>query len=165
MKNRKELLFYAKKVPNPICQEFIRGTEYTCDVYVDFDMKVRCVVPRKRIEVRTGEVSKGQVVKHPHIMSEAVRLVETLGAGPGVITFQLFLNRDKKIKFIEINPRFGGGVPLSIKAGANFPKWILQELLKRKANVSFDGFKDNLIMLRYDGEVWFDNSLKNRGKR
>ena len=24
--------------------------------------------------------------------------------------------------------RFGGGVPLSIKAGANFPKWILQEL-------------------------------------
>ena len=50
--NRKELLFFGKKVPNAICQEFITGTEHTCDVYVDFCLKVRCVVPRKR---RRGE--------------------------------------------------------------------------------------------------------------
>ena len=158
VKNRKELLFFAKRIPNVICQEFIRGTEHTCDVYVDFNMKVRCVVPRKRIEVRAGEVSKGQVVKNHHIMNEAARLVETLGAGPGVITLQLFLTADDKVKFIEINPRFGGGAPLSIKAGANFPKWILQELLSRKPNIRFDGFKNNLIMLRYDSEVWIENS-------
>ncbi len=60
--NRKQLSFFAKRIPNAICQEFIKGTEHTCDVYVDFNMKVRCVVPRKRIEVRAGEVSKGQVV-------------------------------------------------------------------------------------------------------
>jgi len=155
--NRRELLVFAKRIPNAICQEFIEGTEHTCDVYVDYSMKVRCVVPRKRIEVRAGEVSKGQVVKHPHIMSEAARLVEKLGAGPGVITLQLFLTDDDNVKFIEINPRFGGGVPLAIKAGANFAKWILQELLSRKVNIRFDGFKDNLIMLRYDGEVWVEN--------
>jgi len=155
--NREELLFFAKIVPNCIVQEFIKGTEHTCDVYVDFGMKVRCVVPRKRIEVRAGEVSKGQVVKHPRIMSEAARLVKALGAGPGVITLQLFLTGDGKIKFIEINPRFGGGVPLSIKAGANFPKWILQESLGEKTNIRFNSFKDNLIMLRYDGEVWLEN--------
>lgn len=160
--NRRELLVFAKRIPNAICQEFIWGTEYTCDVYVDFGMKVRCVVPRKRIEVRTGEVSKGQIVKHPHIMREAAKLVETLGAGPGVITLQLFLTGDDKIKFIEINPRFGGGVPLSIKAGANFPKWILQELLGRETNIRFDGFKDKLIMLRYDSEVWLKNPDKKR---
>ncbi len=158
VKNRKELLLFAKRIPNAICQEFINGTEHTCDVYVDFSMKVRCVVPRKRIEIRAGEVSKSQIVKHPRIMSEAARLVETLGAGPGVITLQLFLTDDDMVKFIEINPRFGGGVPLSIKAGANFPKWILQELLDRKANIRFDGFKDSLIMLRYDGEVWLEDS-------
>ena len=169
--NRKELLFFAKKVPNCIVQELIKGTEYTCDVYVDFNMKVRCVVPRKRIEVRAGEVSKSQVVKHPQIMSEAVKLVEKLGAGPGVITLQLFLTENDKVKFIEVNLRFGGGAPLSIKAGADFPKWILQELLASKAgpradkkrsktqiNIRFDGFKDKLIMLRYDGEVWLENN-------
>jgi len=155
--NRRELLFYAKRIPNAICQEFIEGTEYSCDVYIDFGMKVRCVVPRKRIEVRAGEVSKGQVVKNPRIMSNAAKLVETLGAGPGVITLQLFLTDDDRVKFIEINPRFGGGVPLSIKAGADFPKWILQELSGKKPNISSDGFEDDLIMLRYDSEVWLKN--------
>ena len=154
--NRKELLFYSKKIPNVICQEFVKGTEYTCDIYVDFDMKVRCVVPRKRIEVRAGEVSKGQIVKNSYIMDRAAKLVETLGAGPGVITLQLFLTGKNKIKFIEINPRFGGGVPLSVKAGANFPKWILQELLNQKTNIKIDNFKDGLTMLRYDSEVWLE---------
>ena len=152
--NKKELEFYSGKVPNCIVQEYIPGTEYTCDIFVDFDMRARCVVPRKRIEVRGGEVSKGQTVKNSRIMKQAAKLVELLGAGPGVITVQLFLDKQRKIKFIEINPRFGGGVPLSIKAGANFPKWILQQLLGRKINVRFDGFTDGLIMLRYDGEVW-----------
>ena len=165
VKNRNELLTFSKRIPNPICQEYIEGTEHTCDVYVDFNMKARCVVPRKRIEVRAGEVSKGQVVKNLHIMSESAKLVETLGAGPGVITLQLFLTRNDKIKFIEVNPRFGGGAPLSIKAGANFPKWILQELIGKKVNIRFDNFKDNLIMLRYDSEVWVNNPTKNRGKK
>jgi len=152
--SRKELLFYSKRIPNCIVQEYVEGTEHTCDVYVDFGMNVRCVVPRKRIEVRAGEVSKGQIVKNAHIISEAVKLVQALGAGPGVVTIQLFLTPDDKVKFIEVNPRFGGGVPLSIKAGANFPKWILQELTGRKPKTKFDSYKDKLIMLRYDGEVW-----------
>jgi len=155
--NRRELLFYAKRIPNAICQELVNGTEHTCDVYIDFCMKVRCVVPRKRIEVRAGEVSKGQIVKNRRIMSEAAKLVEALGAGPGVITLQLFLTNKGEVKFLEINPRFGGGAPLSIKAGANFPKWILQELSGKKTNIRFDGFKDDLIMLRYDSEVWLKN--------
>ena len=156
VKDRRELLFFAKRIPNCIVQEFVRGDEYTCDVYVDFDMKVRCVVPRRRLEVRAGEVSKGRTVKHPRIMSETAGLVEKLGAGPGVITVQLVLTGQRQVKFIEINPRFGGGVPLSIKAGANFPKWILQQFLGRAVRIRPDGFKDGLTMLRYDAEVWLE---------
>ena len=154
VKNREELLFFAKRIPNAICQELIVGTEHTCDVYVDFDMNVRSVVPRKRIEVRAGEVSIGQVVKNPRIMDATTKLVQQLGAGPGVITIQLFLTKDGGMKFVEINPRFGGGVPLSIKAGANYPKWILQELIGTKTKIRFGDFRDGLVMLRYDAEVW-----------
>jgi carbamoyl-phosphate synthase large subunit len=152
--NRKELTFFVKRIPNAICQEFIEGAEYTCDVYIDFDLNVRCVVPRKRIEVRSGEVSKGQVIKNARIMKQVASLTEKLKAGPGVITLQLFLTGKREIKFVEINPRFGGGAPLSIKAGANFPKWILQELSGKKPKIHFDDFEDKLIMLRYDYEVW-----------
>ena len=154
VKNRKELAFYAKKIPNCIVQNFIEGQEFTCDCFVDFDLQVRCVVPRKRIETRAGEVSKSKIVKNSKIMRQTATLVRKLGAGPGVITVQLILTKNKKIKFIEINPRFGGGAPLSIKAGANFPKWILQELRGKKPQIKFDGFKNNLTMLRYDAEVW-----------
>jgi carbamoyl-phosphate synthase large subunit len=154
VRDRSELRFFAKRIPNPMCQEFVEGKEYTCDVYVDFDMRVRCVVPRLRIEIRSGEVSKSRVVKDPRIMARVTRLVELLGAGPGVITVQLFVTADGRIRFNEVNPRFGGGAPLSIQAGANFPKWILQELMGKPPQIDPEGFTDGLVMLRYDAEVW-----------
>jgi len=162
--SRQELLVFNRRTPNCIVQEFIEGVEYTCDVYVDFNMKVRCVVPRKRIEVRAGEVSKGQVVKNHVIMNGVAEFSKVLKTGPGVITVQCFLQPGGKIIFTDINPRFGGGVPLSIKAGADFPKWILQELLGRKPGIRFDGFEDGLIMLRYDAEVWLRDSDIKRAK-
>ena len=152
--NKEELRVIGRKIPNCIVQSYALGEEYTCDVFVDFDMKVQCVVPRRRIEVRSGEVSKAQIVKDAAIMKQAAEVVGTLGAGPGVITLQLIKDADENVEFIEINPRFGGGVPLSIKAGANFPKWILQGLVKKETRIKHDGFKDGLTMLRYDDEVW-----------
>ncbi len=152
--NREDLRYFGKKIPHCLVQEFIEGQEYTCDVYVDFDMAVRCVVPRKRIQVRAGEVSKAQTNKMQQIISQATRLVERLGAGPGVITIQCFLTSKKEIKFIEINPRFGGGVPLSVKAGARFPKWLISELIGEKPAIRADKWKDGLYMLRYDEAIW-----------
>jgi len=154
--NRGELRLFARRIPNAMCQEFMEGTEYTCDVYVDFQRQVRCVVPRRRIEVRSGEVSKSQIVKNADIMSQARTLTQLLQAGPGVVTLQLFVTKDGQIRFTEINPRFGGGAPLSIHAGADFPKWILQEMTGRQPRIGFDHFKDGLIMLRYDAEVWLE---------
>ena len=160
VKNRNELAFFSRRIPNCIVQQYIEGVEHTCDVFVDFSGSVRCVVPRKRIEVRTGEVSKGQIVKNAKMMRKTAEVVEALGAGPGVITVQLILTKKGEIKFTEINPRFGGGAPLAIKAGADFPKWILQQLIDKKPRIKFDGFKDGLVMLRYDGEVWLNSDKK-----
>jgi carbamoyl-phosphate synthase large subunit len=156
VKNRASLMFFSKRIPHCIVQEFVDGTEFTCDIFVDFEMRVRCVVPRKRIETRSGEVSKGQIIKNTKLMRSAAKVVEMLGAGPGVITIQCFLTGSGAIKFIEINPRFGGGAPLAIEAGADFPKWILGQLIGQKPKIAGDGFKDRLIMLRYDSEVWLE---------
>ncbi len=154
--NREELSFYARHIENCIVQDFAEGDEYTCDVFVDFDGEVRCVVPRKRLEVRSGEVSKGRIEKVPEIITQVRELVKALNAGPGVVTVQLMYSGKDHIKFIEINPRFGGGAPLSIKAGANFPKWILTMLStpEKTFRATDDCYKDKLTMLRYDAEVW-----------
>ncbi len=156
--NWEEYHYLTKRIPHCIVQEHISGQEYTCDVYVDFQREVRTVVPRKRIETRAGEVSKSQTVKLPRLMEACRKLVTLLKAGPGVVTLQCFLTKDNQIKFIEINPRFGGGVPLSIRAGADFPKWILSEMTGKPLRVKFDGWQDLLFMLRFDEAFWIENS-------
>ncbi len=154
-----EYHFLSRRIPNCIIQEYIDGQEYTCDVYVDFEMNVRVVVPRKRISVRAGEVSKAQTVRNEKLIAECGKLVKSMGAGPGVITIQCFVNGNGETRFIEINPRFGGGIPLSIHAGADFPKWILSELRGENPDISPECWEDGMYMLRYDEAVWCDKDL------
>ncbi len=149
-----ELEILGEKVPHAICQAFVTGDEFTCDVYVGMTGQVQCVVPRQRLEVRSGEVSKARVVLASDVMDRAEQVVRCLEAGPGVLTVQLIKTPDLQLKVIEINPRFGGGVPLAIKAGANFPKWILQEVTGQVPVTDNFRIKDDLVMLRYDHEVW-----------
>jgi carbamoyl-phosphate synthase large subunit len=136
--------------PELIVQEFIDGAEHTVDVFVDFDCRPRCAVPRLRYEVRSGEVSKGQTVQHARIMQESCRMIEVLGGCVGMTTIQCFLTPEDEIVFIEINPRFGGGVPLSIRAGADSPRWILELLLGRQPSISTHRWTNDLFMLRFD---------------
>lgn len=127
--------------------------EYTVDMYFGKDNKVKCIVPRKRIWVRGGEVNKGLTQKNSVVGFLKQKLNQIDGA-VGCLTVQVFLNKvTSAIIAIEINPRFGGGYPLSYNAGANFPKWLIEEyLLNRKIDYNED-WENNLLMLRYDDEV------------
>lgn len=146
-----DLDYYARKIPDAIVQEFVAGREYTLDVYVGLDGVPGCVVPRWRWQTRTGEVVKGVVVKDPSLISAGRRVVEALGPSVrGLVTLQCIVAPDGPIRFIEINARFGGGAPLSIAAGADFPGWLLQELLGRRPTIAADGFRHGLCMLRFD---------------
>ena len=61
-----------------------------------------------------------------------------------------------KVYIFEINLRFGGGVPLSIAAGANLPRYVLEETLGLPVSAKLGQFKPNLLMLRYDQAVFVD---------
>lgn len=148
-----ELAFYKDNTHHAMVQRLIQGDEYTCDTYVDFIGSVRCVVPRKRLETRAGEVSKGLTVNDPVIIEAVIDCVNKLPHAIGCMTVQCFKQPDGTVSFIEINPRFGGGHPLTIQAGANFPKWILQELMSGQCDASFDSWQDDLAMLRFDDEI------------
>jgi carbamoyl-phosphate synthase large subunit len=150
--NARELDFFKDYIADAIIQENIEGEEFTLDVLVDFQEKVRCVVPRKRIETRAGEVSKGMTVKHAEIMAKGKEVVEKLPGAFGCVTVQCFLTASDEIFFIEINPRFGGGFPLSINAGADFPRWIVEMVLGIEGDAERD-WKDGVVMLRYDDEI------------
>ncbi len=160
IRHRQELEAMVPRVPEAIVQEFVPGVEHTLDVYAGFDGRPRCVVPRERIEVRGGEVTKARTVKHPRIMATGARVVEALAQCVGLITIQLILSPERRIRVIEINPRFGGGVPLAIHAGANFPKWLLTEWLGRRPRIRLDQFRDGEIMLRFHQSFFLNGSTR-----
>lgn len=128
--------------------------EYTCDLYYGRDHSLKCAVPRKRLEVRDGEVNKGLTVKNDIIPYIRKHLSQIDGA-VGCLTTQFFKHKNKdSIYGIEINPRFGGGFPLTYLAGANYPKWIIEEFLYSKTiSEQFECWEENLLMLRYDDEI------------
>ena len=152
--NFEELKFFKDYIPNAMTQEFLEGAEYTLDVLIDFNGRVRSVVPRLRIEIRAGEVSKGITVKNQRLIEEGKRVAEALPGAVGVVTLQCFITKRKEIKFIEINPRFGGGIPLTLKCGANFPKWIIKMMLGEDPKIAIDGWKEGSVMLRYDDAIF-----------
>ncbi|MBP1995572.1 ATP-grasp domain-containing protein [Paenibacillus eucommiae] len=155
--NAEELAFFLKYIPNSIVQDYIVGQEYTIDVLMDFQGKAHAAVPRLRLETRAGEVCKGMTVKDSTLMTTAKKVAEALPGAIGCITLQCFVTSAGKIVFIEINPRFGGGVPLSFVAGANYPKAIIQWLLERPISwMDMDDWQDGLVMLRYDDAFFVD---------
>lgn len=130
-------------------------TEFTCDLYYSTTNKLKCVVPRKRLEVRDGEVYKA-LTKQNVLVNYIKQNLNIIKGAVGCITAQFFLHNadDSKVYGIEINPRFGGGYPLSYLAGANFPKWIIEEyLLLKPIDDKFDCWESDLLMIRYDDEV------------
>jgi carbamoyl-phosphate synthase large subunit len=127
--------------------------EYTVDMYYDRNHILKCLVPRKRIHVRAGEVNKAVTAKNVIVNFLKERMGKVQGA-VGCLTLQLFYAEDaESIVGIEINARFGGGYPLSYFAGGNYPGWLIQEYFEDKTIPYFEGWEDELLMLRYDKEV------------
>jgi carbamoyl-phosphate synthase large subunit len=161
--NRKELDFFINYIENPVIQEYAEGQEYTMDILADFIGKIINVVPRERIEVRAGEINKGRTVRDEKIIEYAKNITEKLGA-IGPITIQCFV-KDDEIRFTEINPRIGGGYPLSFAAGANYPELLVRMVLGEKVAPRLGEFEENLIMLRWEDAVFIKegNLDLNRG--
>lgn len=149
--NEEELEVYAGQVDDYIVQPFVAGREYTIDIFCDWNGTPISIVPRDRVQVRAGEVLKTRIELDPVMIEESKILCKAFKpCGP--ITVQLIRDAEGTDWFIEINPRFGGGAPLSMKAGARSAEAILNLM---------DGVPVEYNMNIADGAVYsrFDQSV------
>ncbi|MCR4655889.1 MAG: ATP-grasp domain-containing protein [Lachnospiraceae bacterium] len=151
--NSEELSSALLRVRNPMVQDYMEGEEYTVDVFLDFSSEIISLVPRLRIAVRSGEIAKGKIVKDSMIEADVKRLMSALKP-IGHITVQL-RKTSRGVEYIEINPRFGGGAPMSIMAGADSCEYLYRllmgETLKPRENFAY-----GMTFLRFDACVALD---------
>ena len=127
--------------------------EFTVDMYFGLDHKVKSIVPRERIEVRAGEINKG-ITRKNYLVNFLKQRMGYLPGVRGCICAQLFYREsDNDIKGIEINPRFGGGYPLSYYAKANYAEYVIKEYLLHEEIAYNENWLDNTLMLRYDEDI------------
>jgi carbamoyl-phosphate synthase large subunit len=150
----------AMVTPDDVVEAIAPGTEYTIDVLVGRDGITRCAVPRRRVEVRAGEVSKAVVERDGELTALATDIGDALPGAYGVLNIQVMRDeRSGDCRVIEINPRFGGGYPLTSMAGGRLHVWLLEEILGRPSSQPDAVWRDGLAMLRYDDAIYVDASL------
>jgi len=139
-----------------IIQELVPGYEVTVDFAVDRSGRLRGISARRRLEVRAGEVSKAVTIDHPRLREKVEHLVGLLPGAFGVLNVQAIVNdQSGEFAFVELNPRFGGGYPLSWQAGARFPLSLQTGVLDQERTDARPG----LVMLRFDQAVFEEASF------
>jgi len=128
--------------------------EYTIDLYYDKTSFLKCVVPRIRLKVVGGESNQG-ITKKNEVLDFVLERFNFLDGAIGCLTLQVFANKinPSDIIGIEINPRFGGGYPFSLNAGANFPEFIIREYILNENLEYFSNWKENCLSIRYENEI------------
>ena len=152
-----EALALATQGADYVVQSIATGVEYTVDTFVDAQGCCHTQIPRLRLAVRAGEVSKGRTERVPQVQALAREICERLPGAFGCLNVQIFWDEaTQTAAVIEINPRFGGGFPLSHAAGARFVEHLVASAAGRPTPPLTNDWRDGLLMLRYDDAVFVD---------
>lgn len=123
-RNTAELEVFFNYAEEMIVQPKLSATEYGVDVCSHLTTgEVLAVVVKRKVTMRSGETDQAMIVDNPKI-EEMVRRLAGILKVPGPLDIDI-LEVDGIPHILEMNPRFGGGYPLSHLAGANFPAIIM----------------------------------------
>ena len=154
VRSRRELDFFIDYIDTPVIQEYLDGPEFTIDVLCDFAQRPLSVVPRERVVIRAGVIDRGRTVRDQALIDLGVSVAEALPL-VGAANIQCRVVDGQAIVF-EINPRFSGGIPLTIAAGADFPRLLVELACGRAVTAACLTFQDNLWMTSYESSIFVD---------
>lgn len=146
-------------ISDKFLQEYIAGNEYTIDVLANRKGKPVYVVPRKRLEVKSGVATKVKIVKEEKLISYAKMILDYYVL-PGFSNIQFIKDENERFWFLEINCRFSGCGAATLATSSNylccFEKIVMNEPVSYKLNADT---RWNSIVTRYYEEVVYENSI------
>lgn len=152
VRSPRELEFFLDYVQNPIIQEYLDGPEFSIDLFCDFSHRPLAIVPRERVVVRAGVMDRGRTVNTPSLIALGESVASALPF-LGAVNIQCRIVGDEPVVF-EINPRFSGGIPLTINAGADFAAYLVDLTLGRRVSPRIGRFKSGLWMTSYEASIF-----------
>jgi carbamoyl-phosphate synthase large subunit len=156
IRNKRELAFFVRYVDTPVIQEYLESPEYTIDVLCDLSGRPVHIVPRERVVIRAGVMDRGRTVKWPALIELAEQVCRAI---PFVGAFNIQCRlREGWPAIFEINPRFSGGIPLTIAAGADFPKLLIKMALGIPVPPAIGNFKEGTWMTSYETSFFLDET-------
>ena len=142
-----ELLF--SRFDNLIIQEFMDGTEYGVDVYIDIiSNEPVAIFIKEKIKMRAGETDKSVSIKDEKLFELIKTFVKKVGF-KGIIDIDIFkVNGQYYIS--EVNPRFGGGYPHAYECGINVPRMIINNILGNANDDINNEYETGVYMMKYN---------------
>ena len=142
-----ELLF--SRFDNLIIQEFMDGTEYGVDVYIDIiSNEPVAIFIKEKIKMRAGETDKSVSIKDEKLF-ELIRTFVKKAGFKGIIDIDIFkVNGQYYIS--EVNPRFGGGYPHAYECGINVPRMIINNILGNANDDINNEYETGVYMMKYN---------------
>jgi carbamoyl-phosphate synthase large subunit len=156
IRSPRELAFFRGYVPDPVIQEYLDGPEFTIDVLCDFDGRPLSIVPRERVVIRAGVIDRGRTVNDRRLIALAQAACAAIPfAGP--VNIQCRMRGNQPVVF-EINPRFSGGIPLTIQAGADFPRMLVTLAAGQRVEPAIGQFRPDLWMTSFESAFFLEPS-------
>jgi carbamoyl-phosphate synthase large subunit len=152
----KELMYALSRYDDLVFQEYLPGTEYTIDVLSDLKQEPLVAVPRIRLQTKAGISTKGRIVRDQRIEDICKTIASYLKVS-GPCCIQMKESKEGVLKFVEINPRLGGGTIFSTLAGVNFPILIM-DIVEGK-EIDIPKFSEVTIIRYYEEIVIRDENL------
>ncbi len=142
-----ELLF--SRYDNLMIQEFMDGTEYGVDVYIDMiSNEPISIFIKEKVKMRAGETDKSLSIKDNRLFDLILEFVKKAGF-KGIIDIDVFkVNGEYYIS--EVNPRFGGGYPHAQESGVNVPKMIINNLSGKMNENRLGDYKEGIYMMKFN---------------
>jgi carbamoyl-phosphate synthase large subunit len=146
-KEEVELLF--SRFDNLMIQEYMDGTEFGIDVYIDLiSGEPVSIFIKEKIKMRAGETDKSVSIKDEKLFDIIKFFVKKAGF-KGIIDIDVFkVNGEYYIS--EVNPRFGGGYPHAYESGVNVPKMIINNILGKANNDLIGQYDEDIYMMKFN---------------